>query len=154
MTVLEKIEKLFNLPWNEKCWMGALIFASFIAWLALKAIPMRKLSTLMGFHLENRQLCTLASKDQRLTALRMGHIMSSVSNHVPWQCRCLSEALCVKWMLGLYAIPSVFYLGASLDEPTGMKAHAWITVGHRTIVGGPQHFKYNVVATFTTPDFS
>jgi len=96
----------------------------------------------------------LASKEQVVSAVEMGKFMSMVANNTPWKCQCLSQALCVKWLLNRYKIPSVFYFGSALekkDNKTHMKAHAWIDVGSKTVIGGPQHQHYKVVATFTTP---
>ena len=109
----------------------------------------------MGDHLENRQLSVLVPPEQMRKAWDIGRLMSSVGKNVPWECKCLSEALCVKWLLNHYQIPSVFYLGAMLDPEAekGMKAHAWVTVGHYVVIGGPVHRDYQVVATFITSGF-
>jgi len=40
---------------------------------------------------------------------------------------------------------------APSSQPS-MQAHAWVDVGQHTVIGGPQHCEYNVVATFTTPN--
>jgi len=86
--------------------------------------------------------------------------MESVSRNVPWECKCLSEAICVKWLLNRYQIPAVFYLGARIhskeedseeQDKESLKAHAWINVGPCTVIGAPAHRNYQVVATFVTP---
>ncbi len=110
----------------------------------------------MGSYLENRQVVVIANDAQRIKASRIGRLMKTVSKNVPWECKCLSEALCVKWLLNYYKIPSVFYLGARLDkeDKNGMKAHAWVTVGPQIVIGGPGHKDYHVVATFTSPQLN
>ena len=82
--------------------------------------------------------------------------MHSVSKNVPWESKCLNDALCVKWLLNRYKIPAVFYLsakinneGSNLNSP--MQAHAWVSVGPYTVTGAPKHLDFQVVATFASP---
>ena len=153
MTLSQKTKYVLSLPLEKKAWLAIFLVGSLITWLAIRIVPMRKLSSYMGHHLENRTVCIPAKKEHVLTALRMGQLMSMVGNSIPWKSKCLSQALCVKWLLNRYNISSVFYLGAAfeLDQTVGMKAHAWVDADKHTVIGGPQHEKYKVVATFTTP---
>lgn len=113
-------------------------------------------------YLSNRQVSVLALKGQINKARCIGKLMESVSRNVPWECKCLAEAICVKWLLNRYQIPAVFYLGARInaapnsntnDSATSenLQAHAWINVGQCTVIGAPTHRCYQVVATFVTP---
>ncbi len=153
MTLFEKVTFVTNLPLERKFWLLVCFIGSLLAWFAIRMITMKKLASLMGHYFENRQVAVIANDEQRVKASRIGKLMTSVGKNVPWECKCLSEALCVKWLLNYYKIPSVFYLGAKLDseDKAGMKAHAWITVGPYFVIGGPGHKDYQVVATFTTP---
>lgn len=144
---------MIDLPSERKFWLVVCFIGSLLAWFAIRLISMRKLASFMGSYLENRQVVVIANDSQRIKASGIGRLMKTVSKNVPWECQCLSEALCVKWLLNYYKIPSVFYLGARLDseDKNGMKAHAWVTVGPSSVIGGPGHKYYHVVATFTTP---
>jgi len=79
--------------------------------------------------------------------------MRSVANNVPWPCKCLAQALGVKWILKLEGIPSVTYLGAMLtkcdQDKESMKAHAWVSVGPSIVIGRSKD-KYAVVGTFVS----
>lgn len=116
-------------------------------------IPFRWLVRTLGDPLENRAACMLVTPEQRRKARQIGKMMHLVGRSVPWQCKCMAEAVCVKFLLNLYGIPSVAYLGAYMDsdDPNGMKAHAWVTCGALTVIGGPVHRRYTVTAVFTTP---
>ncbi len=153
MNFNDKIQFILRLPLEKKGWLGVFAIGSLLAWIALRFVPMRKLSKLMGSHLENRTVCIPTEKSQLFTALQMGQLMSMVANNTPWPCKCLAQALCVKWLLNRYQISSILYLGAQISNIAGrpMLAHAWINVHDSTVVGGPQHQKYQVVASFTTP---
>ena len=127
---------------------------------------MRRLSKPMGVHAGNRQLSTLASREQIQIASEAGVLMARVASNTYWECSCLTQALCVKRLLNFYQVPSVLYLGALFESvnnfnkktndknrPHDFKAHAWVDVHSTTIIGGPQNTKYQVVATFMSLSF-
>jgi len=140
---------------EHQLWVFICCIGSLIALFAIRFVPMKRLAQMMGAHLENRQLSVIVSEAQLKKACQIGKIMTAVSKHVPWYCKCLSEALCVKWLLNRYHIPSVMYLGAKMnsEDVKGMQAHAWVNVGRLTVIGGSGHKAYTVVACFTTPTF-
>lgn len=161
LTFFEKIRLISKLPAEQRRWLFDCVIGSILANIAIRLLPMQRISGRMGHYLGNRQLCTLASEDQCIKAHQIGQLMRSVSKHVPWQCDCLSQALCVQWLLGREHIPSVFYLGARLEAETvtqstskNLKAHAWITSGPHTVIGAPTHLQYRAVATFIQPSLS
>ena len=90
------------------------------------------------------------TQEQRLVARQIASLVKTVAHRVPWPCECLAQALCVNWLLKLERVPSVTYLGAKIESNTtgGMKAHAWVCVGPKTIIG--QHSDhYAIVGSFT-----
>lgn len=154
--LIKNLQKIARLPSEEKAWLLVCFWGSIFALFAIHVLRIRRLGWLLGDHLQNRQVCVLADQTQLKKAWRIGRLMESVSKRVPWHCACLSEALCVKWLLNRLSIPSVFYLGAKMDDSdqAGMKAHAWVCVGPYTVIGAPTHQCFKVTATFTTPSFT
>lgn len=157
MTFTEKIQHIIQLSWERKMWLVVFSLGSLLCWFAIRLASSRKLAGNMGHqYLQNRMLCVLTHEEQAATASRMGKLMHSVSNNVPWESKCLTEALCVKWLLNRYKIPAVFYLGARINsdnehESDHMQAHAWLSVGPYVVSGAPEHLNYQVVATFVSP---
>ena len=155
MTFKEKITFALALPFEQKLWLLSFFLGSLICWFAVRMIPARKLAAKMGDqYLQHRQLSVITSEQQANSASKMGKLMASVSKNVPWESKCLTEALCVKWLLNRYQIPAVFYLGARLEPDTNtekMAAHAWLSVGPYVVTGAPAHLDFNVVATFVSP---
>jgi len=147
--------------------MLVFLIGSLLSWFAIRISSSRNLAKTMGDqYLQNRTLCVLATEEQALTASRMGKLMHSVSKNVPWESKCLTDALCVKWLLNRYRIPAVFYLGAKIDSTgdstddsanhsgnskNSMQAHAWVSVGPYVVTGAPEHLDFQVVATFASP---
>ena len=114
---------------------------------------MSRLAQSMGTSIGNRQASTLVSDDQLNQAKEMGELMARVANNTPWECSCLTQAICVKRLLNWYRVPSILYLGAWFDNTstqasTEFKAHAWVNVRSETVIGGPQNQYYQVVASF------
>lgn len=163
--------RFFKLPQEEKIWLISCCIGSLVALFAIHLIGISRLTRLLGKHKENLQLCTIADTEQCRKALRIGQLMEAISKRVPWRCLCLSEALCVKWLLNRLQIPAVFYLGAHLrnenlsleaeshskflqpkkshdTNDVKLKAHAWVCVGPYTVIGAPAHKKYQITATF------
>lgn len=64
------------------------------------------------------------------------------------------EAILTHWLLNRYRVPHVICLGAYLtkDPSEPMKAHAWVRVGPRIIVGAAGHQRYAVTAVFVSPE--
>lgn len=129
---------------------------SLLSWFAIRISNSHRLASKMGDqYLQNRTLCVLVNDEQAAMASRMGKLMYSVSKNVPWESKCLTDALCVKWLLDRYKIPAVFYLGARInsDETSAdaMQAHAWLAVGPYVVTGAPEHLDFQVVATFVSP---
>ena len=158
MSITKKIYLIKQLNRQQKCWLFYFVFSSLMTRVALKFVAMRKLAKPMGVAVGNRQLSALATSEQIKMASEMGVLMMRVANNVPWQCTCLAQALCVKRLLNFYKVPSVLYIGALISpnesiESKQLKAHAWINVQSITVIGGPQHLKYQVVATFMSLSF-
>ncbi len=153
MNFLDTIKYIATLSLEEKSWLVVFYIGSIISWFAIRLVPMQSIAGLMGQHLDNRTLCMLANNTQASKATRMGQLVNMVANNTPWKFQCLAQALCIKWLLNRYKIPSVFYLGALLTKNTTpeMKAHAWVEVREHTIIGSPQHKHYKVIASFVTP---
>jgi len=166
MTFQEKLNYFFQLPIERKAWFLFSIASSGIIALSVKWIKPNKLRFIVGTHMENKMLCILATETQMLKAWRIARVVEAVCQGVPWQCTCLVEALCITLLLKLYRIPAVCYFGAKIEpreehtqDATGklsdqakIKAHAWLTVGKYTIIGGQVAGDgYTVTATFTRP---
>lgn len=153
--LLQKGCLFFGMGLEKQAWVAVLTAGSLIAWFAIRLFKMKRFAVFFGEYQENRTACVLATTEQRDKAWQIGRIMEIVTKNVPWECKCLAEALCVKWVLDRYHIPSATYLGACLDEKEGMKAHAWLSVSDYIVIGGSGHEDYQVTSvllqTFPSP---
>jgi len=75
--------------------------------------------------------------------------VARVASRVPWECKCLVQAMVAQRLLRDYGLSSTLYLGVGRDRGDGnqMVAHAWVRCGTCYVCGGNGE-GYGVVATF------
>lgn len=156
MALGRKLLTLFRLGPEKYLWVLALTLGSLVAWVAIRTVSMKRLGVFLGLPYPPPGLSVLATEAQRAKAWEIGQVMAAVGRNVPWECKCLAEALCVKWLLDRYRIPSVTFLGACLDpeREKGMKAHAWLAVERKIVIGGRVSPAYQVTAVFVQTKFA
>ncbi len=73
-----------------------------------------------------------------------------VAHRVPWEGRCLVQAMTAQRLLKKYGLKSTLYLGAGRDpeDKTKMAAHAWVRCGTVYVCGGDGR-DYATVSKFT-----
>ncbi len=81
-------------------------------------------------------------------ARQVGWAVEKAARHLPWESRCLAQALAGWWMLGRRRIGGVLYFGVAREEGKAFCAHAWLRCGTRIVTGGEGHEKFRVIATF------
>ncbi len=123
----------------------------FIARYTLLTKPFKKIAPQLG------QLDKLgpeeALDEDALAIIRpVARSIKAVAAIVPWQSKCLVQAMTAKRMLERRGIETTLYLGV-LKEGEDMKAHAWLRCGPCFITGGNGEKTYTVVRTFfSQPD--
>lgn len=75
--------------------------------------------------------------------------VKNVSSVSPFDFKCLVQATVGKVFLARKKIDSTIYFGVKKDSSTNLKAHAWLRVGPKIVLGGEVADQYNVVSTFS-----
>ena len=70
------------------------------------------------------------------------------AERVPWRAVCFQRGLAAHRMLRRRGIPSVLHYGVRQSEEEGVKAHVWITVDGRPVIGGEEAGGFTCLATF------
>jgi hypothetical protein len=75
--------------------------------------------------------------------------VARVSRRVPWESKCLVQAMVAQRLLRSYGLASTLYLGVGRKEEDGgrMVAHAWVRCGPYSVCGGKGE-SYATVASF------
>lgn len=149
---IQKIHGAWRLSWQQKIWIIVLYPISGIVRASVLVIPFKYLHKSLGIHSRNLQFCTVITESQLQKARQIGNAIIIMSKYTPWESNCMVQAILARWVLSLYGIPYVMYMGAYMtkDRSEPMKAHAWITAGPRIVVGAKGHQRYAIVSTFAS----
>ena len=127
------------------------LYAEAIFWLALSRLavlflPFRHMARFLGEHMADH------SGNPRIDDLRkvrsVVRVVQTAGRHLPWECKCLVQAITGKMMLASRGIKTTLSLGLAKDDQGDLCAHAWLTLGDRVVLGG-QIGHYAVVSTFS-----
>ncbi|MEN3357650.1 MAG: hypothetical protein V7637_1632 [Mycobacteriales bacterium] len=88
-----------------------------------------------------------AGLEQCRAAVRIGSAVAVAARRLPWRPTCLRQAVAAGRMLRRRGIRGQIHLGVA-TEPGALSAHAWVTVGGRTVLGGRGAGRYTPVAAF------
>ncbi|NBC65983.1 MAG: lasso peptide biosynthesis B2 protein [Bacteroidetes bacterium] len=75
--------------------------------------------------------------------------VKNVSKVSPFDFKCLVQATVGKYFIAQERIESTIYFGVKRDESHHLKAHAWLRVGPKIVLGGEVADQYNVVSTYS-----
>ena len=143
----QRQSRLARLSWAE--W-GLLLEAGVwlaLVRLALLRVPLKRLAPILARPMTASTHSVDAGTQQM--AQRLGWAVRTMSRYMPWDSRCLAQALTVTRMLGRRGIASTLYLGTTRDEANQLQMHAWVRCGSVVLTGGPQSPQiYTVIATF------
>ena len=88
------------------------------------------------------------SDENKQFVFRVSIAINKISNVLPWPSTCLEKAITGKYLLKESGIPSTLYLGATRDESSKFKAHAWLICEEYVLIGGAEKDLYTVVGKF------
>jgi len=89
------------------------------------------------------------SAEQQLNIRYVSDKVARMAKRVPWESKCLVQAMVAQRLLRGFGIESTLYLGVTRDMDDGgkMKAHAWLRSGPHSVCGGRGE-NYATVAKF------
>ena len=80
---------------------------------------------------------------------RVSKSVRNVSKVSPLDFKCLVQATVGKYFIAQERIDSTIYFGVKKDQSQNLKAHAWLRVGPKIVLGGEVVDQYNVVSTYS-----
>jgi hypothetical protein len=111
--------------------------------MALNFLPVQKLTAWMG----NAAQSSLAQQEPAQTLRRIEWSIDAVIRHFPFTFVCFPQCLAAYFMLRRRHIASKLFYGVTRDADH-LKAHTWVKVGERTVVGGELESRFTVLTTF------
>jgi Transglutaminase-like superfamily len=112
----------------------------------MACVPFRRIAAWMGTP-GAESPATVTSENARI-ADGIGWAVTALGRRVPWDGRCLAQALAATAMLRCRGVEGTVSLGVREGEPAGFEAHAWLRVGSRVVTGGGGHEQFKALTTF------
>ncbi len=142
------INKWLELDWAQRFTLFEAAWTLVVAQAAIRLIPFGKIAPSLG-RLGAPPPATPLASGAVQQAQRVGWAVRVLAHYLPWDARCLAQAIAASWMLRRRGLPSVFYLGVDHGRETWLEAHAWLRCGDEILTGEPQHERFKVIAVFS-----
>jgi hypothetical protein len=125
-------------------------------WLLLaEALPTLAWASLAISFLPFRRVAATASEPRHVgrtpepeTARKVAWAVSAWARRVPWRAVCFQRGLAVHRMLRRRGHESIRHYGVAQEETKGLRAHVWVTLGDRAVVGGEEAPDFVCLASF------
>lgn len=117
-----------------------------IARMAMAFLPFRRIAAWLGT--PGAESPATATAEEIHMAQEIGWAVGALSRRVPWDGRCLAQALAATGMLRRRRLEGTVSFGARRGESAGFDAHAWLRFGSCMVTGGPGHESFQAFTTF------
>jgi hypothetical protein len=122
------------------------LIALLIARTAMAFIPFRRIATWLGTPGAESPSATTAEETR--IAKEIGWAVGVLGRRVPWDGRCLAQALAATAMLRRRGLEGTVSFGVREGESAKFDAHAWLRLGSCIVTGGPGHERFRSLTTF------
>jgi len=147
---MQTVIKFINKPAADQLLYIEATFWLGISKLAILILPFRWIAPFLGTHMATSDEHDKTDENgTRKTKISVAQAILVMSRHLPWESKCLVQAISGKMMLNRRKVPNTIYLGVAKKENGDLNAHAWLRAGDLVILGGGGLDKFAVVSTFT-----
>jgi hypothetical protein len=122
------------------------LFALALARIAMACVPFRRIAAWLG--MPGAESPSTASPEETRTAEAIGWALGALGPRVPWDGRCLAQALAATGMLRRRGLEGTVAIGARAGSSAGFEAHAWLRVGPTVVTGGDVYQSFQSFTTF------
>ena len=93
----------------------------------------------------------LTSAEQKKESELIGWSIRILTRFLPWDTKCLAQAIGGSWMLQRRNLPSTLYLGVNNNhsKEKWLEAHAWLRCGNEFVTGESRFERFKVLVKFT-----
>ena len=114
--------------------------------LALTLFPFRRIAASLG--VVGGESPASVPPEHGAIASQVGLAVETIARHIPWDSRCLVQALAAWRMLHRRGIAATIYFGVTSNPDKPFDAHAWLRCGTCFVTGGEPHEQYRVLTNF------
>jgi hypothetical protein len=140
------LKRAARMPRARRRLLGEALASLLIARAAMAVLPFRRIAAWMGT--TGAESPTTATTEELRTAEEVGWAVGALARRVPWDGRCLAQALAATGMLRRRGLEGTVSFGVSENNSAGFDAHAWLRFATCIVTGGPGHQRFKVFTTF------
>ncbi len=145
MSWLRLVRHWRTISWSDRGLFIEAVWLSFWARLTVVALPWSFVVHWMG---EPLKIAPSGGDVDPVLLQRVGRTVRRVERRVPWQSKCLIQAMSAKTMLARRGISGTIYLGLLRVDDEEFKSHAWLRCGTRFVTGRKGHEPFLPMSTF------
>jgi transglutaminase-like putative cysteine protease len=144
--VWNDLKRYARIPRARRRLLWEALAALTIAQVAMASLPFRRIAAWLGT--PGAESPATAALEEIRTAEEVGWAVGVLARRVPWDGRCLAQALAATGMLRRRGLEGTVSFGACRSESAGFDAHAWLRLGSCVVTGGPGHQRFKTFTTF------
>lgn len=145
--VMGRLRQFVNMSWKEKWSLAEASFFLGAARLMIKTLSFQRVRRLTGKPEQPEARDKTPANPEKLRDL--GKTLEMASRNLPWECKCLVQAIAGKYMLSLRGIASTIYIGVAMDDDKGLASHAWLKSGAHFVTGEKGRENFTVITDLT-----
>jgi hypothetical protein len=146
LCVWSEMKRYARVPRARRRFLWEALIALAVARAAMALLPFRRIAAWLGT--PGAESPATATAEQIDTAGEVGWAVGALGRRVPWDGRCLAQALAATGMLRRRGLEGTVSFGVAQGGPTGFDAHAWLRLGPCMVTGGPCHQRFKTFTTF------
>jgi hypothetical protein len=140
-----ELKRFLRLPGGRKWVVCEALLALMGARLAIAVFPFRRIAAWLGT--PGVESCGTAPPEQVELAQMVGWAVERLGRRVPWDARCLTQAIAAWAMLRRRGLYGAISFGAAKGESGELMAHAWLRFGPCVVTGDAGHEEFKVLTT-------
>jgi hypothetical protein len=113
----------------------------------MACVPFRRIASWFGT--PGAQSPGTTTSQATRTAESVGWAVETLGRRVPWDGRCLAQALAATNMLRRRGIEGTVAIGVCDGKSSEFEAHAWLRVGSSIVTGADGHERFKAFTTFS-----
>jgi hypothetical protein len=144
--VWNDLKRFAQIPRTRKMLLCEALLALAIARAAMVCLPFRWIAAWLGT--PGAETPGSAADNEILMGKEIGWAVTVLARRVPWDGRCLVQAIAAGGMLRRRGLEGTVSFGAGRDNSAEFSAHAWLRLGPLVVTGGPGHERFKTFTTF------
>lgn len=137
------LHRLARLGWANRFLLAEAVTLLAFASLAIRLLPFRRV---VGAASGLGRNAPPAPEDAR--PRRIVWAVRAASRRMPWRTVCFQNGLAVHLMLRRRGIASLLHYGVAQGKEEGLRAHVWVSVAGRDVIGGEEAAGFACLATY------